>query len=140
MFLQRIRSDERLVREVFGDETETTKQSVLAAAKWRSMTDDERKPFLAQAEQEKLEYEAARKLYEEGTTGYSSSINFSILPGSPINAIAFPSSASSLTGILRPLKQEPISSESESDGDGVDDAGGGRMQDSMRTVRARRSS
>ena len=43
MFLQRIRSDPHLVQEVFGDETETTKQSVLAAAKWRSMTDDERK-------------------------------------------------------------------------------------------------
>ncbi|KAH8094854.1 hypothetical protein BXZ70DRAFT_896356 [Cristinia sonorae] len=108
MFLQRIRSDPDLVKEVFGEETETTKQSVLAAAKWRSMTDDERKPFLAQAEQEKLEYEAARKLYEEGTTGFTSSINFSILPGSPINAIAFPSSA-------RKVKQEPLSSESESD-------------------------
>ena len=49
MFLQRIRSDPELVREVFGDETETTKQSVLAAGKWRSMTDDERKvryPFV----------------------------------------------------------------------------------------------
>ncbi|PFH51305.1 hypothetical protein AMATHDRAFT_75032 [Amanita thiersii Skay4041] len=87
MFLQRIRANSRLVREVFGDETETTKQSVLAAAKWRSMTDAERQPFLAQAEQEKIEYEAARKLYEEGTTGPISSINFSILPGSP----AFPS-------------------------------------------------
>ena len=43
MFLQRVRSDPELVREVFGDETETAKQSVLAAAKWRSMTDDERK-------------------------------------------------------------------------------------------------
>ena len=43
MFLQRIRSDPELVKDVFGDETETTKQSVLAAAKWRSMTDDERK-------------------------------------------------------------------------------------------------
>ncbi|SRR6266702_4221994 len=43
MFLQRIRSDPTLVREVFGDETETTKQSVLAAEKWRSMTDEERK-------------------------------------------------------------------------------------------------
>jgi hypothetical protein len=46
MFLQRIRSDSLLVREVFGDETETTKQSVLAAAKWRSMTDDERKVLI----------------------------------------------------------------------------------------------
>lgn len=43
MFLQRIRSDPALVLEVFGEETETTKQSVLAAAKWRSMTDEERK-------------------------------------------------------------------------------------------------
>jgi len=83
MFLQRIRAHPRLVAEIFGDETETTKQSVLAAAKWRSMTDAERQPFLAQAEQEKMEYEAARRLYEEGTTGFGSSINFSILPGSP---------------------------------------------------------
>lgn len=43
MFLQRIRSDPQLVKDIFGDEQETTKQSVLAAAKWRSMTDDERK-------------------------------------------------------------------------------------------------
>ncbi|KAF8663479.1 hypothetical protein AX16_001047 [Volvariella volvacea WC 439] len=83
MFLQKIRADPRLVQDIFGDETETTKQSVLAAAKWRSMTDAERQPFLAQAEQEKMEYEAARRLYEEGTTGYGNSINFSILPGSP---------------------------------------------------------
>ncbi|KDR83996.1 hypothetical protein GALMADRAFT_236555 [Galerina marginata CBS 339.88] len=83
MFLQRIRANPRLVSDIFGDETETTKQSVLAAAKWRSMTDAERQPFLAQAEQEKMEYEAARRLYEEGTTGFGSSINFSILPGSP---------------------------------------------------------
>lgn len=86
MFLQRIRADPKLVREIFGDETETTKQSVLAAAKWRSMTDAERQPFLAQAEQEKMEYEAARRLYEEGTTGYGTNINFSILqsPAFPI--------------------------------------------------------
>ena len=49
IFLQRIRSDPELVKEVFGDETETTKKNVLAAAKWRSMTDDERKvrPYLS---------------------------------------------------------------------------------------------
>jgi len=41
-------------------------------------------PFLAQAEQEKMEYEAARRIYEDGSSGYgSSNINFSILPGSP---------------------------------------------------------
>ncbi|KAH7887528.1 GRIM-19 protein-domain-containing protein [Phlebopus sp. FC_14] len=112
MFLQRIRSDPVLVREIFGDEQETTKQSVLAAAKWRSMTDDERKPFLAQAEQEKLDYEAARRLYEEGTTGLGTNINFSILPGSPTES---PFRA------LRNLKSEPFSSESESDGVATDD-------------------
>lgn len=42
MFLQRIRANPKLVLDIFGDETETTKQSVLAAAKWRSMTDAER--------------------------------------------------------------------------------------------------
>jgi len=114
MFLQRIRSDPMLVRGIFGDEQETTKQSVLAAAKWRSMTDDERKPFLAQAEQEKLEYEAARRLYEEGTTGLSAgtSINFSILPGSP---------SENPFRALRAIKSESFSSESESDGMGADD-------------------
>ena len=118
MFLQRIRANPMLVREIFGDETETTKQSVLAAAKWRSMTDAERQvlclnrhmihydvdvslqPFLAQAEQEKMEYEAARRIYEEGSASYgSSNINFSILPKSPSS---FP-----------PMKFE---SESESEG------------------------
>lgn len=43
MFLQKIRSSEEMVKEVFGDETGTTRQSVLAAAKWRAMTDDEKK-------------------------------------------------------------------------------------------------
>ncbi|KAF7345421.1 hypothetical protein MVEN_01560100 [Mycena venus] len=69
MFLQRIRASPELVREVFGEETETRKQSVLAAARWRGMTDEERKPFLAQAEQEKMEYEAARRVYEDGASG-----------------------------------------------------------------------
>jgi len=109
MFLQRIRADPAMVQEVFGSETETTKQSVLAAAKWRSMTDDERKPFLAQAEQEKLDYEAARRLYEEGTVGHSSSINFSILPGSPDGFQP-----------LRPFRSEAISSD-EGEGFSTDD-------------------
>ncbi|OBZ76556.1 hypothetical protein A0H81_03853 [Grifola frondosa] len=112
MFLQQIRSDPELVREVFGDETETTKQSVLAAAKWRAMTDDERKPFLAQAEHDKLDYESKRKMYEDGTVGYGTSINFSILPGNPLSMMSIPRSSS------RPLKQE---SESESDGFSTDD-------------------
>ncbi|KDN51196.1 hypothetical protein RSAG8_00825, partial [Rhizoctonia solani AG-8 WAC10335] len=71
MFLQWIRADPARVQDVFGDETETTRQSVLAASKWRDLSDAEKNPFLAQAEREKLEYEAARKEYEERTTGVS---------------------------------------------------------------------
>ncbi|THH16420.1 hypothetical protein EW146_g4232 [Bondarzewia mesenterica] len=115
MFLQRIRSDPVLVKDVFGDETETTKQSVLAAGKWRSMTDDERKPFLAQAEQEKLEYESARKMYEDGTTGYGTSISFSVLPGNPFQTATIP------LGSSRSAKAEASSSESESEGSMADD-------------------
>jgi hypothetical protein len=43
MFLQRIRMDKHLVEEVFGKEMETTRQSVLAAAWWRAMSNDEHK-------------------------------------------------------------------------------------------------
>ncbi|KAJ7709131.1 high mobility group box domain-containing protein [Mycena metata] len=77
MFLQRIRASKELVKEVFGDETETTRQSVLAAARWRGMTDEERKPFLAQAELEKMEYEAAMRLYE----AYELSTNLTVVDG-----------------------------------------------------------
>ncbi|CUA69350.1 Extracellular metalloprotease GLRG_06511 [Rhizoctonia solani] len=58
------------------DQTETTRQSVLAAPKWRELSDGEKKSFLAQAEREKLEYEAARKEYEERTTGVSNSNHY----------------------------------------------------------------
>lgn len=49
-----------------------------------------------------MEYETARRMYEDGTPGFSSSINFSILPGSP----------------HFPIKME---SESESEGFATDD-------------------
>ena len=42
MFLQRIRDSPRLITDIFGNETQTTKRARLAAAKWRSMTDGER--------------------------------------------------------------------------------------------------
>ncbi|CAE6420397.1 unnamed protein product [Rhizoctonia solani] len=73
MFLQWIRADPARIQDVFGEEGETTRQSVLAASKWRELSDAEKKPFLAQAEREKLEYEAARKVYEERTSGVSKS-------------------------------------------------------------------
>jgi hypothetical protein len=50
-------------------------------------------------------------MYEEGTTSHGSSINFSILPGSPDTGF--------LT--LRPFKAESLGSESESEGFSTDD-------------------
>ena len=43
MFLQYVRADPKRVKLVFGDERETTAQSVLAAKYWRGMTDEDRK-------------------------------------------------------------------------------------------------
>lgn len=91
MFLQKIRSSPQLVKDVFGDETETTKQSVLAAAKWRSLSDTEKKPFLVQAEQDKIEYENARRLYEDryaGTSIYRSTGELG--HGSTTSVLAYP--------------------------------------------------
>ncbi|WVW81367.1 hypothetical protein I302_103359 [Kwoniella bestiolae CBS 10118] len=65
LFLKGIRENDDIRARVWGEESETTKQSVLAAEKWRSLSDDEKKPYLQQAEHDKQEYEAARKVYEE---------------------------------------------------------------------------
>ncbi|WRT63304.1 uncharacterized protein IL334_000209 [Kwoniella shivajii] len=65
LFLKGIRENDDIRATVWGEESETTKQSVLAAEKWRSLSDDEKKPYLQQAEHDKQEYEAARKVYEE---------------------------------------------------------------------------
>lgn len=43
LFLKGIREDDALRARVWGDESETTKQSVLAAERWRSLTDDEKR-------------------------------------------------------------------------------------------------
>lgn len=43
LFLKGIREDDELRARVWAEETETTKQSVLAAERWRSLSDDEKK-------------------------------------------------------------------------------------------------
>jgi hypothetical protein len=43
MFLQWIRADPARIQDVFGEEGETTRQSVLAASKWRELSDAEKK-------------------------------------------------------------------------------------------------
>ena len=43
LFLKGIREDDALRSKVWGDETETTKQSVLAAERWRGLNDEEKK-------------------------------------------------------------------------------------------------
>lgn len=43
LFLKSIREDDELRARVWGDETETTKQSVLAAERWRGLVDTEKK-------------------------------------------------------------------------------------------------
>jgi len=43
LFLKGIREDDALRARVWGEESETTKQSVLAAERWRSLTDDEKR-------------------------------------------------------------------------------------------------
>ncbi|OCF42160.1 hypothetical protein I317_04011 [Kwoniella heveanensis CBS 569] len=65
LFLKGIRENDDIRAKVWGDESETTKQSVLAAERWRSLSDEEKKPYLQQAEHDKQEYEAARKIYED---------------------------------------------------------------------------
>ncbi|WFD02274.1 hypothetical protein MOBT1_000956 [Malassezia obtusa] len=65
LFLRTIRMDPEKCKEVLEGEHETTKQSVLAAAKWRSMSDAEKQPYLEQADKDKTEYERLRREYEE---------------------------------------------------------------------------
>jgi hypothetical protein len=43
MFLKAVREDLSWSESVFGGEKETTRQSVLAAARWREMSDDEKR-------------------------------------------------------------------------------------------------
>lgn len=65
LFLRAIRADPKMTEDVFAGEGETTKQSVLAAAKWRSLDEQAKHPYLEKAESDKVEYERLRKEYEQ---------------------------------------------------------------------------
>lgn len=71
LFLRAIRADPALTESVFEGEQETTKQSVLAASKWRALPEAEKQPYLEKAEADKAEYERLRREYEatHGTRG-----------------------------------------------------------------------
>jgi hypothetical protein len=69
LFLRAIRADPNLTQSVFEGEQETTKQSVLAASKWRSLPESEKQPYLEKAEADKSEYERLRREYEATHTG-----------------------------------------------------------------------
>jgi hypothetical protein len=64
LFLRAIRADPALTQSVFEGEQETTKQSVLAASKWRALPEAEKQPYLEKAEADKAEYERLRREYE----------------------------------------------------------------------------
>ncbi|WVQ72319.1 hypothetical protein IAR50_001869 [Cryptococcus sp. DSM 104548] len=64
LFLKAIRDNQEIRDQVWGEAVATTRQSILAAEKWRSLTDVEKKPYLEQAEYDKQAYEVARKQYE----------------------------------------------------------------------------
>ncbi|KAF8592736.1 hypothetical protein K439DRAFT_1626076 [Ramaria rubella] len=92
LFLQAIRMNPQMVKDVFGDATEPTRQSVLAAVKWRSMTEAEKQPYLDQASSAKLQYETDRKAYDEHIRSSNESAMASVFvspscaSGSPISA------------------------------------------------------
>lgn len=69
LFLRAIRADPALTQQVFEGEQETTKQSVLAASKWRALPEAEKQPYLERAEADKAEYERLRREYEQTHTG-----------------------------------------------------------------------
>jgi hypothetical protein len=64
LFLRAIRADPALTQSVFEGEQETTKQSVLAASKWRGLPEAEKQPYLEKAEADKSDYEKQRREYE----------------------------------------------------------------------------
>jgi hypothetical protein len=102
-----------MVKDVFGDATESTRQSVLAAAKWRSMSDVEKQvscllgdralrtvvdgkfslqPYLTQADRAKREYDTTRKEYDERLRSLNEFAATSVLVY-PASSLAAPTTA-----------------------------------------------
>ena len=79
---------------------------------WRDSDCCELQPFLAQAEKEKLAYEAARRLYEEGTVGIESTINFNINTDSDFSS----GGAATTFVIARPASEQSSDSDADSEG------------------------
>ncbi|KAG8927562.1 hypothetical protein FRC01_007246, partial [Tulasnella sp. 417] len=52
----------------FGEETDPPRQSQLAAAKWRSLSEEEKAPYFRDAERQKAEYDAKLAEYESQFT------------------------------------------------------------------------
>lgn len=75
LYLQSLRADTTRAQEVLQGEQNTTKQSVLAAAKWRSLTDKEKEPFIEQAKLKKSEYDLRRREYERAINDDTSSVS-----------------------------------------------------------------
>ncbi|KAI9634255.1 uncharacterized protein MKK02DRAFT_28906 [Dioszegia hungarica] len=71
LFLKSIREDAELRAKVWGAEAETTKQSVLAAQRWRALTDVEKQPYLQRAEADKLHYDTTKRQYEDDAAARS---------------------------------------------------------------------
>lgn len=64
LFLKAIRSNRTLTKIIFQDAEATTKQSTLAAVRWRDFTPEQKGPFLRQSEIDKAEHDEVRKQYE----------------------------------------------------------------------------
>lgn len=65
LYLQAIRASPEKRDDILHGEHDSSKQSVLAAAKWRSMSAEEKRPFQEQAVRDKAEYERQRRAYEQ---------------------------------------------------------------------------
>ncbi|ODN89656.1 hypothetical protein L198_06344 [Cryptococcus wingfieldii CBS 7118] len=106
LFLKAIRENQEIRDQVWGEAVATTKQSILAAEKWRNLTDLEKKPYLEQAELSKQAYEIARKQYEEESAARARGEDIPVR--TPIDVTSSPPKPPSSILQTRPPTQMPI--------------------------------